>query len=128
MPMPPPARTPARSLSPAHYRRTSQGGRPALRARHHAEQIREAFYEALPNVDAPPRRVRLHFGAPKTGDEYVLRWAPGGVLQVTAAGVRKPDIRDKAFATAVFGIWLGDKPIQADIKRDLVARLGLTRR
>jgi hypothetical protein len=94
-----------------------------------AEQVREAFYEALPDVD----RARLdtfvsYFGTPKTGDEYLLRWAPGGVLQVTAAGARKPDIADKAFATAVFGIWLGEKPLQQDIKRDLIARLPLTRR
>ena len=65
-----------------------------------------------------------HFGAPREGDSYVIRWAPGGVLEVSAAGQAKPPIEDKAFATAVFAIWLGEKPIQEDIKRDLVARAG----
>jgi len=88
-----------------------------------AGQVRDAFYEALPGVD----RARLdvfstHFGAPKNGEVYVVRWAPGGGLEVTAAGQAKPPIPDKAFATAVFGIWLGEKPLQEDIKRDLVAR------
>ena len=90
-----------------------------------AEQVRDAFYESLPGVD----RARLdvfssHFGAPREGDSYVVRWAPGGVLEVTAAGQTKAPIKDKAFATAVFAIWLGEKPIQEDIKRDLVARAG----
>jgi hypothetical protein len=88
-----------------------------------ADQVRDAFHESLPGVD----RARLdvfsaHFGAPHEGDSYVVRWVPGGALEVTAAGQAKPPIADKAFSTAVFGIWLGDKPIQEDIKRDLVAR------
>jgi hypothetical protein len=90
-----------------------------------ADQVREAFYEALPNVDR--QRLDLfssHFGAPHKGDAYVLHWAPGGALEVNAAGQQKPPIVDKAFSTAVFGIWLGEKPLQEDIKRDLVARAG----
>jgi chalcone isomerase-like protein len=88
-----------------------------------AAQVRAAFYEALPSEDR--QRLDLfasHFGAPRNGDVYVVRWAPGGVLEVTAAGQAKQPIADKAFATAVFGIWLGEKPLQEDIKRDLVAR------
>jgi hypothetical protein len=88
-----------------------------------ADQVREAFYEALPSVDkAKLDLFSSHFGAPKKGDAYVLRWGPGGALEVNAAGQQKPPIQDKAFSTAVFGIWLGDKPLQEDIKRDLVAR------
>jgi hypothetical protein len=89
------------------------------------EQVREAFYEALPTVD--PKRLDLfssHFGAPRKGDAYVIRWAPGGSLEVTAAATPKPPIPDKAFSLAVFSIWLGEKPLQSDIKRDLVARAG----
>jgi hypothetical protein len=88
-----------------------------------ASQIRDAFYEALPGVD----RARLdlfasHFGTPRNGQTVVVRWGLGGVIQTTAAGEVKPPIADKAFAAAVFGIWLGEKPIQEDLKRDLVSR------
>jgi len=88
-----------------------------------AAQIRDAFYEALPGVD----RARLdlfasHFGTPRNGQTVVVRWGPGGVIETTAAGEVKPPIADKAFAAAVFGIWLGEKPIQEDLKRDLVSR------
>jgi len=86
-------------------------------------QIRDAFYEALPSID----RGRLdlfssHFGTPRNGQKVLLRWAPGGVLETTSAGEVKPPIADKTFAGAVFGIWLGEKPIQEDIKRDIVSR------
>lgn len=87
-------------------------------------QIQEAFREALPG--APKARVDAfvgYFGDTKRGEEYVIRWAPGGTLETTVVGVAKPPIADKDFAAAVFGIWLGDKAIQDDIKRDLVARL-----
>ena len=38
------------------------------------------------------------------------------------AGQAKPPIADKAFAQTLFGVWLGPKPIQDDIKTALVAR------
>jgi hypothetical protein len=85
-----------------------------------ADQIQGAFRETLAkaNRDQVERFVG-YFGAIKTGQEAVITWAPGGVLKTTVAGAAKPDIEDKAFASAVFGIWLGDKPIQDDIKADL---------
>lgn len=90
-----------------------------------AGQVRDGFYESLPTID----RKRLDvfsagFGAPRKGDVYVLRWDPGGVLETTAAGQQKPPIRDREFSTAVFSIWLGEKPLQPDIKREIVARAG----
>ena len=86
-------------------------------------QIQGAFREALPGANqARVDAFASYFGDTKVGQEYVIRWAPGGTLEVTVAGVAKPPIADKDFAAAVFGIWLGEKPIQDDIKRDLVAR------
>ena len=54
----------------------------------------------------------------------MLTWKPGGILATTVAGVDKPEINDKNFAAAVFGIWLGEKPIQDDIKKGLASRAG----
>jgi hypothetical protein len=88
-----------------------------------ASQIRDAFYEALPGVDwARLDLFSSHFGTPGKGQTVVVRWAPGGVIETISAGEVKPPIADKAFAGAVFGIWLGEKPIQEDLKRDLVSR------
>jgi hypothetical protein len=33
-----------------------------------------------------------------------------------------PPIADRDFAAAVFAVWLGEKPIQKDIKKGLVSR------
>jgi len=88
-----------------------------------ASQIRDAFYESLPTIDhARLDLFSSHFGTPGKGQTVVVRWAPGGVIETTSAGEVKPPIADKAFATAVFGIWLGEKPIQENLKRDLVSR------
>ena len=85
------------------------------------DQIRGAFRETLEGT-SKLNEFLGYFGDTKEGQEYVLTWKPGGVLATKVAGVDKPDIADKNFAAAVFGIWLGDKAIQADIKTGLVSR------
>jgi hypothetical protein len=86
-----------------------------------ASQIQGAFRETLESAEkAKVDAFVSYFGDIKTGQDCVLRWAPGGTLEVSVAGAAKPAIADKNFAAAVFGIWLGEKPIQDDIKQDLV--------
>ena len=86
-------------------------------------QIQGAFREVLPAANkARVDAFVSYFGDTKVGQEYVIRWAPGGVLETTVIGVAKPPIADKDFAAAVFSIWLGEKPIQDDIKKGLVSR------
>ncbi|HEV7498753.1 MAG TPA: chalcone isomerase family protein [Vicinamibacteria bacterium] len=88
-----------------------------------ASQMQESIRDALEKAEkARVDAFVANFGDIKTGEEYVLRWMPGGTLETIANGVSKPSIADKTFAAAVFGIWLGDDPIQDDIKRDLVSR------
>ena len=89
-----------------------------------ASQMQEAIREALEKADkARTDQFVSYFGDIKTGEQYVLRWTAGGILETSAKGTAKPPIADKNFAAAVFGIWLGDEPVQDDIKRDLVARV-----
>ena len=89
-----------------------------------ASQMQEAIRDALEKADkARTDQFVSYFSDIKTGEEYVLRWAAGGTLETIAKGVPKPPIADKNFAAAVFGIWLGDEPIQDDIKRDLIAHI-----
>jgi hypothetical protein len=89
-----------------------------------ASQMQEAIREALENADkARTDQFVSYFGDIKTGEEYVLRWTAGGTLETIAKGTPRPPIADKNFAGAVFGIWLGEQPVQQDIKQDLIARL-----
>lgn len=85
--------------------------------------IQDAWREVLVGADKARLDTFLSFFSDmKVGQECVLRWGKGGVLEVSVIGQQKPPIADKAFASRVFGIWLGEKPLQADIKKDLVAR------
>ena len=89
-----------------------------------ASQMQEAIRDALEKADkARTDQFVSYFSDIKTGEEYVLRWATGGTLETIAKGVPKPAIADKNFAAAVFGIWLGDEPVQDDIKRDLIGHM-----
>ncbi len=89
-----------------------------------ASQMQEAIRDALEKADkARTDQFVSYFSDIKTGEEYVLRWATGGTLETIAKGAPKPPIADKNFAAAVFGIWLGDEPVQDDIKRDLIGHM-----
>jgi Chalcone isomerase-like len=61
-----------------------------------AEQIQGTFRSHMP---AANRKLLdqfvSYFGATKAGQECVLRWVPGGSLETTVGGVRKPPIADK---------------------------------
>jgi hypothetical protein len=85
-------------------------------------QIREAFRESLgaagPNTDV----WLAYFNEIQSGQEIVISWVPGAGLETKVAGADKAPINDKAFASSVFSIWFGQKPVQEDLKRDLVAR------
>jgi chalcone isomerase-like protein len=116
--------------SPAFYRDLVQGDFPKqvtmkfLRDLS-ASQIQEAMREALSGADkARVDAFVAYFPALTSGQECVLKWASGGALEAVVAGQAKPTIADKAFATAVFGIWLGEKPIQEDLKKAIVSRAG----
>jgi hypothetical protein len=88
-----------------------------------ADQIRGAFRETLQGTSKLETFLG-YFGDTKEGQEYVITWKPGGILVTKVVGVDKPEINDKTFAAAVFGIWLGDKPIQEDVKKGLGSRAG----
>jgi len=119
----------AQSGTPAFYQQLAWGDFPReirmkfVRSSVSADQIRGAFRESLGSADQAKAAAFLqYFGDTKSGEEYSLRWTPGVGLETTVVGQAKPVIADKTFAAAVFSIWLGEKPIQDDIKRGLISR------
>jgi len=89
-----------------------------------AEQIRDAFRDSLKGPEGKTEEWIAYFNAIGSGQECVIAWTPDVGVETKVAGADKPAINDKALASAIFGIWLGDKPIQEDLKKDLVARGG----
>jgi hypothetical protein len=86
-------------------------------------RIQDAMREALEGADKGPLDTFVsYFPEVKTGQECVLRWGPGGVLETTMAGATRPPIRDKTFAAAVFALYVGEHPLQDDIKAGLTSR------
>jgi len=88
-----------------------------------AKQIQGAFRTHMLSVDRKlVNQFVSYFARAKAGQECVLRWAPGGALETNVADVAKPAIADRAFSEAVFAIWLGDKPLEDQVRKRLVSR------
>lgn len=87
-------------------------------------QIRDAFNESMKGVGGRSQEWINYFSDTRSGQEYLISWLPGVGLTTKVAGADKPPINDKSLAFAVFSIWLGDKPVQEDVKKDLVSRAG----
>jgi hypothetical protein len=88
-----------------------------------AEQIQGSFRAHLASAD--PKlldRFVSYFPITKAGQEAILHWVPEGRLEVTVGGVVYPPIADKAFADAVFAIWLCDRPAEDPIRKQVVSR------
>ena len=86
------------------------------------DQIRDAFRDSLKGAGPKTDVFVQYFTDVRKGQEILIGWTPGVGLETKASGLNKPPLNDKAFAASVFGIWLGEKPIQDEIKRDLVSR------
>jgi hypothetical protein len=89
-----------------------------------AQQIRGTFRSHMPSAD----KVLLaqfvsYFSATAAGQDCTLRWVPGSGLHTTLSGESKPPIRDKAFADAVFAIWLRERAAEDPIRKQLVSRV-----
>ncbi len=61
------------------------------------------------------------FSTVKKDDTIILDYVPGVGTQVIVAGQNKGVIEGKDFSKAVFAIWLGEKPVTADLKKALLA-------
>jgi hypothetical protein len=86
-------------------------------------RIQGAMRESLEGAD--PKLLDQfvsYFPELKEGQEAVLRWASGGTLETIMAGQAKPPIASREFAERLFGLYVGPKPIQDDIKAGMVAR------
>ena len=68
---------------------------------------RLAKFEAmLPDVEA--------------GDDIAMTWVPDSGTKVAVRGTDRGTIDGRDFADALFAVWLGPDPVQADLKKGLV--------
>ncbi len=98
-----------------------------------AAKIRGAFEEGLeeelsdkspPEIKQAAQQFLAMFDKDlKEGQEIVLRTSADGKIEATVAGAAKTGPQSARLARAVWGIWLGAKPISADLRRGLIERI-----
>lgn len=98
-----------------------------------AGKIREAYEESLadelsdkspPEVKQPAQAlVALFDHDMKEGEEIVIHTFPDGRVEVTVAGAKKGGPHNPKLARAIWGIWLGPKPISTDMRKSLIDRI-----
>jgi chalcone isomerase-like protein len=98
-----------------------------------AGKIRGAFEEGLEEELSDKAPADIKQGAQaflalfdkdlKDGQDIVLRTTADGKIDVDVAGVKKSGPQSPRLARAVWSIWLGQKPISADLRRGLVERI-----
>ena len=65
----------------------------------------------------------LTIGEAKTGMSLDIDWLPGNGLRLSVAGqVRGKLIEGEDFYRALLRVWLGEKPVQADLKQALLGK------
>lgn len=56
----------------------------------------------------------------KKGDVFEFAFIPHNATHVFKNGIKLGIIESKAFSSALYGIWLGDMPVQQDLKNKLL--------
>ena len=100
-----------------------------------AQQFVEALQEGVANNHSEAEMVGLKdrlkqfsdtllaAGEPKTGTSVVIDWLPESGTRLTINGqVKGKDIAGEDFYKALLKIWLGNKPVQDDLKQALLGK------
>jgi len=100
-----------------------------------AQQLTDALNEGFAANNSPADQERYKgqlaellavmtaLGQAKNGDVVALEFVPGSGTRVLVNGAAKgKPIPDEGFYRAILKIWLGDKPVDADLKRGLLGQ------
>jgi hypothetical protein len=74
---------------------------------------------ALPQLKARLDQLAKMIPDVKEGDEIDLTWIPDKGTQIAVRGTATGTIEGRDFADALFSVWLGPNPVQADLKQAL---------
>jgi hypothetical protein len=100
-----------------------------------AQQLADALNEGFAANNSPPDQERYKgqlaellatmnaLGAAKNGEAIALDYLPDSGTRVLVDGAPKgKPIPDEGFYRAVLRVWLGDRPVDADLKRGLLGQ------
>jgi hypothetical protein len=92
------------------------------------DQMKDAWKEGFAHTGSPQIQPQIaqfngYFTEPiQEGEEYVFDYSPGKGTTVTIAKQVKGTIPGADFMKALFGIWLGPKPPDEDMKEGLLGK------
>jgi hypothetical protein len=84
-------------------------------------------FEKSTNGNIAPIKAKIDsfmniFKEQKKGDAYDFSYVPGKGLEVFKNGAMSSTIEGLEFKKALYGIWLGDKPAQDDLKAKMLGK------
>jgi hypothetical protein len=96
----------------------------SLKAAQVTEAIEEGF-EKNSKVQMGTLRERLKkfsgmFSDVVEGNEILMTYVPGKGILVSIKGAERGTVEGKDFADALFNVWLGQNPVQEDLKKALL--------
>ncbi len=77
--------------------------------------------EEMKALTSQIQRFNAFFVDVYKGEEIVLDYRPGQGTTVQIAGEVKGNIEGPAFNRALLSIWLGEEPVSADLRQELLA-------
>lgn len=119
-----PSKDPAAVVSSDQIKRMQLSVLRSLSTKQITDAIEEGF-EKNSRAQMGALKARLdHFAGmipdSEKGDEIAFTYVPGKGTVVAAKGAEKGVIEGKDFADALFSVWLGPNPVQADLKTALL--------
>lgn len=119
-----PSKDPAAIISSDQVKRMQLSILRSLKGTQVSEAIEEGFEKnskaSLGLLKARLKKFESMIPNVEKGDQILLTYVPGKGTVVTVKGAEKGVIEGKDFADALFAVWLGANPVQADLKTALL--------
>jgi tetratricopeptide (TPR) repeat protein len=84
------------------------------------EELKNQSRELKKNIEAFVKLFNLDV---KEGDDCTIRTSAAGEISVEMGGKRQKGPTDPTLAQAIWNIWLGKRPISADLRKQLVTKI-----
>jgi Chalcone isomerase-like len=119
-----PSKDAAVVISSDHVKRVQLSVLRSLKAAQVTEAIAEGF-EKNSKTQMGALKDRLSkfnamFADVVEGDQILMTYVPGKGTLVSLKGAEKGSVEGKDFADALFSVWLGQNPVQEDLKKALL--------
>jgi hypothetical protein len=119
-----PSRDGAAVISSSEVKRMRLSVMRSLKGSQVSEAISEGFSrnsrDQMPRLQDRLKKLEAMIPDVKEGDDIAFTWAGEKGTEVTVRGTDRGTIEGRDFADALFSVWLGPDPVDADLKKALL--------